>query len=238
MAVTLWTVPASLLSSYVEDPPGYFGKVFFGFGYITSHGEPAWEDPGLVPNGCDIPNVPMLTPLPFSFKTFTPTDCSIGITGTVEFGQLFNFFHPQWKLNPPVPSATISMPTAKPKPQVCCQPCPLPKRDLVATATGPGGTIVATMKNNGNTWASECVNGLIFSMACDGSGKAALTVTGFTSGGCPDGQPISCTSGGGFPTLVLREGYTCIPLHLRYQSGNFCRFMQDNGIDYIYVDEP
>ena len=146
-------------------------------------------------------------------------------------------------IQPPSPTASLSIPIETPREQVCCAPCGIPKKDLVVSWTGafPGS---ANLIFNGNSWASECSGGLRWTFGCPNSvGYPVLTVTrysnasdctGTTTSGTVAGQPVD---------------FSCNPYHMHYLArydvnSNACRILNNNTACTVstpainvYVDE-
>jgi len=83
----------------------------------------------------DTSNVPLA---PMFYATATPTECEGSIEADFEFG---NASCPDIIIPPPVRTAHLSFPIEQPFPKVCCNPCPIPLKDLTATwesGTGSG----------------------------------------------------------------------------------------------------
>ena len=225
--------------------PGTVSGTSFGWGYRVSCNldgtmrlqirTPAISS-GVCPGGtyCGYDVVGALT---YTFGADAAATCSGGVlTASFAFAaSTYCMGSTGIPIDPPVTSATISIPIATSGGHVCCSPCPIPGVDLTASFSGDGGSGSGTAAFDGSGgWTSGCITQGIFSLSCvEGSIKAC--VTWFSGGGCPGGSSVVCCSDSG--GLVLAD-YTCSPLHLHYTvSPEGCPALADNGITDVYFDE-
>jgi hypothetical protein len=115
---------------------------------------------------------------------------------------------------------SVSAPEVIARSQVCCSPCPIPKKDLTLSwfneLTGHTGSNPLVF-HNGNTWGVAHVNDagdtMDFYMQCDGGGGIFVNMKG---PGIPG--PVGCTFHGGANNCLTLVDYTCNPFHLHIQA--------------------
>lgn len=165
-----------------------------------------------------------------------------GLSGSITFNlsaACFStvVFHP---LDTPAGPFEFQIPSLPRQPQVCCYPCPLPKRDLRLSWVNPliGDGSVTLAYSAPGTWASGCTHGLLYWLSCAG-GSLQFGVTYFLSGSCPGGQQQTCSSAGSNPFALKLQSARCKPLELVYQvSPTGCPVLSSGGYLQYTVDAP
>jgi hypothetical protein len=124
-------------------------------------------------------------------------------------------------------------------PSLACWPCAIPQTNLAVSWVNPilgDGSATLTFTPPGQ-WASACVHGLVFSLACP-AGIVQFRVTYFLSGECPSGLSQECSSAGGPPFSLRLDAYSCDPLYLRYTlTAANCPFLAAGGYQTFIISE-
>ena len=119
-----------------------------------------------------------------------------------------------------------------------CSPCAIPQKNLTLSWTNPlVGNGSTPLVYGGGGWTTDCVNQMLFQLACAGS-VIQLSATYFLAGTCPSGQPQTCTSPGSNPLALTLDSYACSPLYLHYTvTGSNCPALWSNGYTSFAVTE-
>jgi hypothetical protein len=120
-----------------------------------------------------------------------------------------------------------------------CKPCSIPQKDLQLAytnlITGNGTT---TLHYSGGSWMSDCVNGVMFTLGCNG-GQVELRVIYFTTGSCPTGTQQACSSLGAAPAKLTLSSSQCQPLSLTFTSQSAgCPAVTGAGFTQFVVSDP
>lgn len=135
-------------------------------------------------------------------------------------------------LNPPSLSASVSLDSEAPRPQICCQPCPIPKKDLTLTVrganinTGEYTTQYAIKFDGASLWKQDPDAFPQFQFSCFG-GSASLLLPSH-----PDYQACRLTSYG--------SDFVCNPYHIRFLLPASCHQYYDDpffGYREFWIDE-
>ena len=171
-------------------------------------------------------------------STASPSSCDPSVVSNHTFTG-WSVGYPSPPAFPPVGTVTVTLFKETPKAQVCCSPCPIPKKDLTLKWTNTFlGTGTTPLVYSPGQWASGCDHQLLYSLSC-AAGQTQFTVTYFTTGTCPDGNPDYCTSGGINPHRLVLSSYTCSPLHLTYTlTASTCTILGDNGYTQFEITDP
>ena len=143
--------------------------------------------------------------------------------------------HRIFDLTPPSASVTVTFDVEIPSNQVCCQPCPIPKKNLIWTGVSVlygAGTCTLTWDTITSRWTGTfsftvglTTTTLYITLAC----ISYIHLNIFS----PPGMETGCDC-----TL---SSYTCSPLHLDYTmvAGDplGCDFLIDTGYTHFYIDE-
>lgn len=204
----------------------------------------------LIPSIASCPSSPCMpgyfAGVPPSMQFFTFWRSSLAATtvscagGVLTASATWDDVHPGGcpDLASPTHSVSIAIPIETPRPQVCCVPCPIPKKNLTVTWNGPSpGSSVLIW--NGASWRGACANGMLWTLECSGNATHARVVK-YANPDCTG----AVTDGG---WLEQRIDFTCIPFHLHYRVDSSwnplsCKIL-NGGMDCgstsidVYIDE-
>jgi hypothetical protein len=122
-----------------------------------------------------------------------------------------------------------------------CSPCSIPRKNLQLDYTNVlliGGTGTTTLYYSGASWTSDCVNGLTFTLDCNG-GQLELRVISYTTGSCPDGTQQSCSNLLASPHTLTLASYECEPFSLTFNAqSSGCPTVAHLGYTQFVVSDP
>lgn len=118
----------------------------------------------------------------------------------------------RWVAERGTPAANCCMTT--------CAPCKIPKKNLILSyvnAISGDGATTLYYSPEPDAWTSECVNGLLFKLICNG-GELELRVIYFTTGPCPTGTQQYCSNLRVTPYGLTLSAYVCSPFSTTFLS--------------------